>query len=108
MTNGTLHIPLPPAPRDARAIQYVAHPDFHFEEPRKVALGRYEQAAAVAPGQWHKLRVKIENHNLTAFVDGKAVLQIDDLKYSAQSGHIGIWVGDGTSAYVSDFSVIKN
>ncbi len=107
MTNGTLNIPLPPAPRDVRAIQYVAHPDFHFEESRKVAPGQYEQAAAVAPGQWHKLRVEIENENLIAFVDGKAVLQINDLKYSSQSGQIGIWIGDGTSAYVSDFNVIK-
>jgi hypothetical protein len=35
MTNGRLNDPAPPAPRIERAIQYVAHPDFHFAVSRE-------------------------------------------------------------------------
>src|ERR1044071_8610242 len=35
MTNGRLNAPPPPAPRIDRAVQYVAHPDFHFPVSRE-------------------------------------------------------------------------
>lgn len=107
MSNGTLNTPRPPTPRDVRAIQYVAHPDFHFDKSRLIAPGRYEKAAPVKVGRWHKLRLKIHKGSLTAFVDGKPVIQIDDLKNSGNSGQIGLWVGDGTTAYLSEFRVIR-
>lgn len=50
IANGTLNEPLPPAPRDVRAVQYTAHPDFHFEDSRKAAPGQYEKPAAVSWG----------------------------------------------------------
>ncbi len=107
-SNGTLNIPLPPAPRDMRAIQYVAHPGFHFQDSRIAAPGHYEKPAAIALGRWHRLRIEIENTNLTAAVDGIPVLQIDDLRYARQSGRFGIWVGDGTEAYVANLKVIRH
>jgi hypothetical protein len=48
--NGTLNVPMPPAPRDARAIQYISHPDFHFSESRAAAPGIYEKGAPIAVG----------------------------------------------------------
>jgi len=107
-SNGTLNVPPPPAPRDMRAIQYVAHPGFHFQEFRIAAPGHYEKPAAVALGRWHRIRIEIENTNLTAAVDGLPVLQIGDLKYAGQSGQFGIWVGDGSDAYVANLKVIRD
>ncbi len=108
MANGTLNDPLPPAPRDARAVQYVAHPGFHFEDSRKAAPGRYEKPAAVKLGRWHRLRLEIDDGSLTVFVDKQSVLEIDDLKYAAQQGGVGIWVGDGTTAYIRNFRAIRS
>jgi hypothetical protein len=88
-----------------RAVQYIAHPGFHFEESRRVAPGQYEKPAAIALGQWHRLRIEIDQGHLTASVDGTPVLQVDDLRYAGKSGQFGIWVGDGTDAYIADFSV---
>lgn len=108
MANGTLNDPLPPAPRDARALQYVAHPGFHFADSRKIAPRRYEKPASVKLGQWHRLRLEIDDGNLTVLVDEQSVLEIDDLKYAAQQGGVGIWVGDGTTAYIRNFRAIRS
>jgi hypothetical protein len=51
MTNGRLNDPAPPAPRIERAIQYVAHPDFHFAVSREQFPGRYEKGADIAIGR---------------------------------------------------------
>src|SRR5262249_36094876 len=50
MANGRLNDPPPPAPRIDRAIQYVAHPDFHFNVSRRRFPGRYERGADIALG----------------------------------------------------------
>lgn len=104
-SNGTLNLPPPPPPRDVRAVQYIAHPGFHFEESRRVAPGKYEKPATIALGQWHRLRIEIDHGHLRASVDGTPVLQVNDLRYAGKSGQFGIWVGDGTDAYIANFSV---
>ena len=48
MTNGRLNDPAPPPPRIDRAIQYVAHPDFHFVVSRANFPGRYEMVPTLA------------------------------------------------------------
>lgn len=105
MSNGTANVPPPPAPRDVRAIQYIAHPDFHFADSRAVRPAHYEKAANVALGRWHRLRLEIEGSNLTAFVDGTRVLTIDDLRRADHRGPIGLWVGDGTLAHFANLTI---
>src|SRR5260370_31368661 len=41
MTNGRLNAPPPPPPRIDRAVQYVAHPAFHFAASREAFPRRY-------------------------------------------------------------------
>lgn len=107
MTNGRLAQPAPPAPRNERAIQYTAHPDFHFEVSRQRFPGRYERSADIAPGRWHRLRLEIAGPRLVATVDDSPTpaLVVDDLRYGGRRGAVGLWVDDGTTAYFAGLQV---
>ena len=107
MTNGTLNEP-PPPPRSERAIQYIAHPDFHFSVSREKFPGKYEKAAPIKVGtSRHLLRLDVDGSNLSAFVDGNFVLSLNDLRFANRKGKIGFWIGDGTRAYFSDLKITR-
>src|SRR6185312_3110478 len=99
MTNGRLNRPMPPAPRIDRAVQYVAHPGFHYAVSRERYPGRYEKGADIGLGLWHRLRLEVERSRLRAMVDGREVLAVDDLRYAGREGPIGLWIDDGTRGY---------
>ncbi|NJS13479.1 MAG: hypothetical protein HC788_01360 [Sphingopyxis sp.] len=105
MANGTANTPPPPAPRNVRAVQYIAHPGFHFPESRVERPAHYEKAANVALGRWYNLRLEIDGSNLRALVDGIPVLTIDDLRRANTRGAIGLWVGDGTRAHFANLRI---
>jgi len=107
MANGTANNPPPPAPRNVRAVQYVAHPGFHFAESRAERPGHYEKPAAVALGRWHRLRLEIDGAHLRALVDGREVLAIDDLRRAGATGRVALWVGDGSRAHFADLKVTR-
>jgi hypothetical protein len=106
MTNGRLNAPPPAPPRIDRAIQYVAHPDFHFDVSREVFPGRYEKGADIAVGRWHRLRLEIQGTHLRALVDGVDVLTVDDLHYAGRRGPVGLFVGDGSRGFFTNLSVL--
>jgi hypothetical protein len=105
MTNGRLNVPAPPPPRIDRAIQYVAHPNFHFGVSREESPGRYERGADIAVGRWHRLRLEIQGARLRALVDGIEALVVDDLRYAGRRGAVGLFVDDGSRALFTDFSM---
>ena len=107
MTNGRLATPPTPPPRVDRAIQYIAHPGFHFEASRQQAPGRYERGADVGPGNWTSLRLVIQGPSLRAYVGAAAepALVMDDLRRGGQSGAVALWVDDGTSAFFSNLRI---
>lgn len=105
MANGTANTPPPTAPRNVRAVQYIAHPGFHFAESRAERPAHYEKAAKVALGRWHHLRLEIDGLNLRALVDGVPVMAIDDLRRANTQGAIGLWVGDGTRAHFANLTI---
>jgi hypothetical protein len=107
MTNGRLAVPTPPNPRIDRAVQYTAHPDFHFDVSRRVAPGRYEKGVDIAPGVWTSMRLDIRGKSLKVYVGGaqQPSLEIDDLRYGGQRGKIGLWVDDGTAAYFTNLRI---
>ncbi|MGZ5902083.1 MAG: hypothetical protein ACXWK3_20250 [Reyranella sp.] len=106
MTNGRLNVPPPPSPRIDRAIQYVAHPDFHFDVSRDAFPGRYEKGADIAIGRWHRLRLEVRGTHLRALVDGVEVLTMDDLHYAGRPGPVGLFVGDGSRGFFTDLGVL--
>jgi len=105
MTNGRLNNPPPPAPRIDRAIQYAAHPHFHYNASREKAPGRYERGADIALGRWHRLRLEIKGQTLRALVDGVEALRVDDLIYANRRGPVGLWADDGTRGFFSNLVI---
>jgi hypothetical protein len=60
----------PPSPRDKRAIQYFAYPDWKFDRLREAYRdGRYEAAANIGPDEWIKLKIDIDDTHLNATVN---------------------------------------
>jgi len=106
MTNGRLNAPPPPPPRIDRAIQYVAHPDFHFDVSREAFPGRYEKGADIAVGRWHRLRLEVQGMRVRALVDGVEVLAVNDLHYAGRRGPVGLFVGDGSRGFFTDLGVL--
>jgi hypothetical protein len=106
MTNGTLNVPPPPAPRNVRAIQYVAHPHFHFNVSRDQFPARYERPAAIGLARWHRLKLEIQGARLQAFVDGVSVLEVTDLRYENRKGRVGLWVDDGSRGHFADLKIL--
>ena len=105
MSNGRLNDPPPPAPRIDRAIQYVAHPDFHFGVSRAAFPGRYERGADIALGRWHRLRLEVRGHEARALVDGVVALTVDDLRYAGRRGPVGLFVDDGTLGLFANLTI---
>jgi hypothetical protein len=105
MTNGRLNDPTPPAPRVDRAIQYVAHPDFHFFVSREKFPGKYEKGANIAIGRWHRFRLEIAGSKARAFVDGVEALSVDDLHYAGRRGPVGLFVDDGSRGYFRHLAI---
>ena len=108
MTNGRLAQPVPPEPRIERAIQYVAKPNWDFSVFREKFPGQYEKGANIAPKTWIRYRIDVNGNQARAYVNGESEpsLVINDIKHANQSGAIGLWVDDGTSAYFRNLKII--
>ena len=109
MTNGRLAQPIPNEPRISRAIQYTAHPDFHWPVSREKFPGRYETGANIAPAMWIRFRLEISGSELKAFINDEKdpALTVSDLKFGNSTGKIGLWVDDGTAAYFSNIRILQ-
>jgi hypothetical protein len=105
MSNGRLNDPAPPPPRIDRAVQYVAHPDFHFNVSRVKFPGRYEKGADIAIGRWHRLRLEVLGRQVRALIDGVVTLTVDDLHYADRRGPVGLFVDDGTRGLFANLNI---
>jgi galactosylceramidase len=66
------------------------------------------KVAGVAPGQWHRLRLRFEGSTITAFVDDRAALAVQDSHYaSGMAGLLAASDGNGLSTPFFDEVVIK-
>jgi len=96
----------PPSPRDKRAVQYFAYPDWKFDRLRKeYPDGHYESGADIADDEWITLRLDIDGTRVRVSVNGKDELALADAKGMPVAGGIGLWVGMGTEGYFSDLRV---
>jgi hypothetical protein len=96
----------PPAPRDGRAMQYYAYPDWKFDRLREEEPdGGYEAGADIGPDEWINLRVELDGSRVTASVNGDEVLRLTEGKAEPVAGGIGLWVDIGTEGYFSNLRV---
>jgi len=97
----------PPAPRDRRAIQYFAYPDWKFDRLRReYPDGRYEAGADIADDEWIRLKLDIDETRVRVSVNDKEELTLPDAKAVPQFGDIGLWVGRGTEGYFSNLHIM--
>jgi hypothetical protein len=96
----------PPSPRDKRAIQYFAYPDWKFDRLRKeYPDGRYESGADIADDEWITLKLDIDDARVRVSINGKEELALTDTKAAPEAGGIGLWVGRGTEGYFSNLRI---
>jgi hypothetical protein len=100
--NGKRYNPEPP--RDQRAVQYYAYPDWPFDVLRDREPGRFESAADIQLDRWHRLAITLSGTDFSASVNGKLVLQGQG-KTKPASGNIGLWVDIGTEGYFSNLQI---
>ncbi len=96
----------PPSPRDKRAIQYFAYPDWKFGRLRReYPDGRYESGADIADDEWITLKLDIDDTRVRVSANGKEELALTDTKAAPEAGAIGLWVGRGTEAYFANLRI---
>jgi hypothetical protein len=96
----------PPAPRQLRAVQYFAYPDWPFSRLRETyPEGVYEAGADIVPDRWTHLAVTVDDATVTVSVDGVEVLTVREPKSAPVSGAIGLFVDIGTRAEFANLTV---
>ncbi|GAA3695709.1 hypothetical protein GCM10022204_09440 [Microlunatus aurantiacus] len=96
----------PPPPRDRRAIQYFAYPDWPFDRLRDTYPdGRYEAGLAIGPEEWIYLELAVTATTVTATVNGVAALTIEQPKAQPRAGAVGLFVDIGTEAFFSHLTI---
>jgi hypothetical protein len=96
----------PPAPRDRRAIQYFAYPDWRFGRLRETYPdGRYEAGANIAGDEWIALRLDIVENEIRVNIDGQERLVVTEPKAKPMTGAVGLWVDIGTEAYFANLRI---
>lgn len=97
----------PGSPRDKRAVQYFAFPDWRFFRTRdEYPDGRYEAGADIGLDEWIRFRIEVDGTRTRAFVNDVLALTVSDLKLGPSGrGAIGLWVDIGTLAYFANLRV---
>ncbi len=99
----------PPAPRDQRAVQYFAYPEWPFDRLREVYPdGRYETGLDIGPGEWITLRLSVTTDAVIATVNGVTALTVSEPKAAVRTGDIGLFVDIGTEAFFSNLVICPN
>jgi hypothetical protein len=96
----------PPPPRDRRAIQYFAYPDWRFARLREAYPdGRYEAGAHIAGDEWIALRLDVDENRVRVTVNGEERLVVNEPKAHPATGAVGLWVDIGTEAYFANLRI---
>ena len=96
----------PPPPRDKRAVQYFAYPDWPFDRLRQsYPDGRYEVGANIAGDEWIALRLDVEEDKVRITVNSEERLVVTEPKGKPVAGGVGLWVDIGTEAYFANLRI---
>jgi len=83
------------------STQYISVPGYPWDKLRSETPGKYESYVDLIPGQWTKIKIRIEGQSARLFVNGaeQPALIVNDLKQPVAKGGIALWVGPGTIAH---------
>jgi hypothetical protein len=96
----------PPSPRDQRAIQYFAYPDWKFDRLREqYPDGDYEAGANIGPHEWIALKLDIDDTRLPATINGTETLAVSETKAAPVAGAIGLFVDIGSESFFSNLKI---
>jgi hypothetical protein len=96
----------PPSPRDQRAIQYFAYPDWKFDRLREqYPDGDYEAGADIGPDEWITLKLDIDDTRLTATINGTKALALRETKAAPVAGAVGLFVDIGSESFFSNLKI---
>jgi hypothetical protein len=99
----------PPSPRDQRAIQYFAYPDWPFDRLRsEYPDGRYEAAADIGPDEWIKLKIDVAKTAVDVMVNGATALRVTENKAAPAAGAVGLFVDIGSESYFSNLTITSS
>lgn len=96
---------LAPSPRDARALQVFAYPDWPFDRLREDFPQQFETGADVAPDRWHHLRLDLIGTSVAVAVDGVEILRLADALAPSAPGRVGLWVDIGTEGWFANLRI---
>jgi hypothetical protein len=96
--------------RRNHATQYISSPDFPFDRLRREAPGVYESYVDLVAGEWTHLRITVSGQSASLFVNHslQPSLIVHDLKHRAQTGLVGLWIGDETDGYFRNLEVVPS
>jgi hypothetical protein len=96
----------PPSPRDRRAIQYSAYPNWKFDRLREqYPDGDYEAGADIGSDEWITLKLDIDDTRLTATVNGTETLALSETKAAPGAGAVGLFVDIGSESFFSNLKI---
>ncbi len=94
--------------RRKHGCQYFSFPGYTFAYFREFGIAAYEAPVDIALDEWFTLRAEVRDDAATFYVNDYAnpVLCVEGLKHGADVlGMLGVYVDDGTEAFVSHISV---
>ncbi|QCB98024.1 hypothetical protein E5206_14795 [Arthrobacter sp. PAMC25564] len=98
----------PPPPRDQRAVQYFAYPEWKYERLReKHPDGRNESGADIGPDEGIHLKIDVDTQ-VKVTIKGTEALATAHTKGKQAAGNIGLFVDIGTEAYFSNLVLIPH
>jgi hypothetical protein len=104
--NGLALAPAPP--RDARALQYFAYPEWPYHRLRDELPSRvFEAGADIRPDAWLTLGVDVDDRRVLVSVNGDRRLVVEHGLAEPRDGSLGLWVDIGTDAYFADLRVTR-
>jgi hypothetical protein len=93
--------------RRNHSTQYSSLPDYPWSRLRAESPGKYESYVDLVAGEWTHIRIVVKGQRATLFVNdtSEPCLVVTDLKMSAATGRLGLWIGPGTRGYFSQMVV---
>jgi hypothetical protein len=94
------------------AVQYVAHPEFGWQQLRNniKTRGVYEKpVTGIQPQRWFRARVRFDKETVSVWVGNQRqpCLSVKRL-HAGQDGKIGLWVGNGAPAVFGSLQITAN